>query len=287
MKVKNIMFAGFAAAIFASVAGAANAAATYELASKQYVDAEIETLGVDVNSKVDHKQGVENAGKGMVVDDQGVLVLTDVATDAELNTLAQSQGERIMNLNNTVSAMDTAYKAADEGLSQQISAMDTAYKAADAALGERVEQLTSGGATKDDLQQAIEAEATRADTEAQKKVDALAQSQGERITNLNNTVSAMDTAYKAADEGLSQQISAMDTAYKAADEGLSQQISAMDTAYKAADAGLQNSIDGKQAQLTGTANTVAFVKMDAQGKVTETIGSIAVIGAGGEDLLTK
>ena len=38
MKVKNIMFAGFAAAIFASVAGAANAA-TYNLASQEYVDA--------------------------------------------------------------------------------------------------------------------------------------------------------------------------------------------------------------------------------------------------------
>ena len=38
MKVKNIMFAGFAAAIFAGVAGAANAA-TYNLASQEYVDA--------------------------------------------------------------------------------------------------------------------------------------------------------------------------------------------------------------------------------------------------------
>ena len=40
MKVKNLMFSGFAAAMFAGVMGSADAA-TYNLASKSYVDTEV------------------------------------------------------------------------------------------------------------------------------------------------------------------------------------------------------------------------------------------------------
>lgn len=87
MKVKNIMFAGFAAAIFASVAGAANAAATYELASKQYVDAV-------ADDKVDYRQDAAKAGQGFVVNDQGVLELTEVATDAELSAAIANEIQR-------------------------------------------------------------------------------------------------------------------------------------------------------------------------------------------------
>jgi len=76
-------------------------------------------------------------------------------------------------------------------------------------------------------------------------------------TTINSSISALDTAYKAADttlqgniDTLSGTVSAIDTAYKAADttlqgniDTLEGTVSAMDTAYKAADTTLQGNID--------------------------------------------
>lgn len=54
MKIKNIMFSGFAAAIFANITSDANALTTYNLASKNYVD-----------TKVAKKQDKLEAGDGI------------------------------------------------------------------------------------------------------------------------------------------------------------------------------------------------------------------------------
>lgn len=62
MKVKNLMFGGFAAAIFAGVIGDANAA-TYNLASKGYVDTEV----AKVEAEVAKKQDTLTAGTGVTI----------------------------------------------------------------------------------------------------------------------------------------------------------------------------------------------------------------------------
>lgn len=70
MKVKNLMFSGFAAAMFAGVIGGADAA-TYNLASKDYVDTKI--TGVDarlqgVDTAIEKKQDKLTAGTGVTID---------------------------------------------------------------------------------------------------------------------------------------------------------------------------------------------------------------------------
>ena len=62
MKVKNLMFSGFAAAMFAGVMGSADAA-TYNLASKNYVDTEIGK----VETEVEKKQDALTAGNGITI----------------------------------------------------------------------------------------------------------------------------------------------------------------------------------------------------------------------------
>lgn len=63
MKVKNLMFSGFAAAMFAGVIGGADAA-TYNLASKDYVDTKI----TDVDAAIEKKQDKLTAGTGVTID---------------------------------------------------------------------------------------------------------------------------------------------------------------------------------------------------------------------------
>lgn len=63
MKVKNLMFSGFAAAMFAGIIGGADAA-TYNLASKDYVDTKI----ADVDTAIEKKQDKLTAGKGVTID---------------------------------------------------------------------------------------------------------------------------------------------------------------------------------------------------------------------------
>lgn len=63
MKVKNLMFSGFAAAMFAGVIGGADAA-TYNLASKDYVDTKI----TDVDTAIEKKQDKLTAGDGVTID---------------------------------------------------------------------------------------------------------------------------------------------------------------------------------------------------------------------------
>ncbi len=70
MKVKNLMFSGFAAAMFAGVMGSADAA-TYNLASKDYVDTKItdvDTRLQGVDTAIEKKQDKLTAGTGVTID---------------------------------------------------------------------------------------------------------------------------------------------------------------------------------------------------------------------------
>lgn len=73
MKIKNVMFSGFAAAIFATVCGAASAAADVSLISKDYADAKLQAKLVA-------------EGKVTISEDNKIDVdLSDLATKEEVN----------------------------------------------------------------------------------------------------------------------------------------------------------------------------------------------------------
>ena len=219
--------------------------------------------------------------------------LTDaiVAVNAQINAmsgelLTDLQGS-INELAGTVSGMDTAYKAADTALGNRLTTaegditaletslsatgttgkaiadnkkaiadMDTAYKAADTAIKNTIGTVDEGKTVVEMISEA-QTNATYDDTEVR----------GLITTNKNN-ISAMDTAYKAADTALGNRlttaegkittiegqqttqdgkISALETSLSAtgttgkAIADNKKAIADMDTAYKAADTTTLNS----------------------------------------------
>ena len=94
MKVKNIMFSGFAAAVFATVCGAA-VAADVSLISKDYADAKLQ-------AKLTGGDGVKIEESK---DDDGNVISTTISTDVDLTNLATKseatyQGEGYVSVNN-------------------------------------------------------------------------------------------------------------------------------------------------------------------------------------------
>lgn len=114
MKVKNIMFSGFAAAVFATVCGAA-VAADVSLISKDYADAKLqakltEGQGIDIAEQADGtttisanvdlsslatKESVEALEQKIGVDAEGNVVSVSDALDQKIGTLKNEQGEDI------------------------------------------------------------------------------------------------------------------------------------------------------------------------------------------------
>ncbi len=113
MKVKNIMFAGFAAAIFASVAGAANAAATYELASKQYVDAEISAEVERANEAYDVKGAAKTA-------EDNAKAYTDDEIAAEV-----ARADLAYDAKGAAATAETNAKAYTDGLTGDVATLKT------------------------------------------------------------------------------------------------------------------------------------------------------------------
>lgn len=80
MKVKNVMFSGFAAAIFATVCGAA-VAADVQLISKQYADTKLQ-------AKLSQGDGVKIEE---IKDAEGNITSTTISADVDLSTLATKE----------------------------------------------------------------------------------------------------------------------------------------------------------------------------------------------------
>ena len=86
MKIKNIMFSGFAAAIFANIASDANALTTYNLASKNYVD-----------TKVAEKQNVLEPGDGISISNVGgkSVISAEVDINSTIGEITNANGQTI------------------------------------------------------------------------------------------------------------------------------------------------------------------------------------------------
>ena len=119
MKVKNIMFAGFAAAIFASTA---HAAATYTLASKDYVDT-VKAGYVEANNLMQQQiTGIDAAYK---------------AADADLEAAYTAAD----------TALEQAYTAADTATLNSAKAYADGIVSGDQGIGKQVQQNTADIAT--------------------------------------------------------------------------------------------------------------------------------------------
>ncbi|MBQ7055934.1 MAG: hypothetical protein IJN91_03320 [Alphaproteobacteria bacterium] len=86
MKIKNIMFSGFAAAIFANITSDANALTTYNLASKNYVD-----------TKVAEKQNVLEPGDGISISNVGgkSVISAEVDINSTIGEITNTNGQTI------------------------------------------------------------------------------------------------------------------------------------------------------------------------------------------------
>lgn len=132
MKVKNIVFSGFAAAIFA--AGAANAATTStQIASKSYVDNQIREVGTEVNTLQQTLENnyttteqlqdvvIENITNELKEDGAITKVLADKADAADVEALGErvtTAEEKIKTLNgdeNTEGSVANQIKTAVDG----------------------------------------------------------------------------------------------------------------------------------------------------------------------------
>ncbi len=158
MKVKNIMFSGFAAAIFAGVCGAADAA-TLNLASKQYVD---DALGA--KASVSALADVQTQVTANTSDIAGLK--TDKADASVIGTLGES-----------ATVTEYVNSAVQGAISDAVAGEGAVKEAIDAAVADKQNKLENADVlesiTADDIA-AIEANTTN-------------------ITNLTETVQNLDT----------------------------------------------------------------------------------------------
>jgi len=113
MKVKNLMFSGFAAAMFAGVMGSADAA-TYNLASKSYVDTEVAKRqakltpgdGITITTADDGTTTIDTKPIQVDGQDKPIDEVVQGVTDAIGDTTGLSDGETVIgNLTNVENAI--------------------------------------------------------------------------------------------------------------------------------------------------------------------------------------
>ncbi len=186
MKIGKIAFSGFAAAILMGACGAAEAAV--QLASKGYVEAQVQ----GVNDNMSRKQDKLIAGDGIVIgedgktisaaitDDQGNVVNVSQAIEDATSAAAAAQGTA----DSAVSAAGAAQAAAEAAqgtANSAVSAAGTAQAAAEAAQADvdalegKVGTIAEGSTVSGliDAAQTAANNAAGAATQAQNEVDAL------------------------------------------------------------------------------------------------------------------
>ncbi len=170
MKIKNIMFSGFAAAIFVGLCGAANAAAI-ELISKPYADANLQgklkqgdniSIGADNTISATGLATTEQlatkadaftvkADSGLVLEN-GVLSTSGIATSGNLKELQDTVAghtTQIQDINTEIDTLATAQALADLETVVNAKAAQTDMTAAQTAINEAkaaIEALQSGKA---------------------------------------------------------------------------------------------------------------------------------------------
>ena len=262
MKVKNIAFSGFAAAILTGVCGAAQAE-PLRLASQDYVDAQVEVKQDKVTAA--------NAGEGITisVDDQGNLNKIGVNFDVVASN--QSVTDKIGDAITSGDEFKDAVNAAIQGA------------VADGVVGETIDEKI--GAT--DAQGNDVTLTTTAQT-AYGAINELDAEVGTLDTQLNaegglvDDVEALDTQLNGED-GLASKVDALETAgyitESAADERYAdiatEQVAADAAAAKAA----QDDVDALETVVSGEDGLVSKVgALETAGYITESAANAKYAG---------
>jgi len=219
MKVKNIMFSGFAAAIFAGVCGAADAAVQYELTSKSYVDTELAKkqdnlsagTGIDITNNV-VKSTLDLTPFATTTDMQAADQALQGKIDAEASARAQADAQ-----------IRTDFAAADTALDGKITAEASAREAADTAISNKIGTVAEGKTVVDMIADAQTA-ATYDDTAVRGLISAEATARENADTAMAEDIAdlvAADTTirsdFAAADTALDGKITAEASAREQAD----------------------------------------------------------------------
>ena len=122
MKIRNIMFSGFAAALFAGVCGAADAA-TVSLVSKKTFDEEMAL-----------KQGKLTQGNNINITDDNVISATGLVTTTTLANLEQT-------INQAIEEGDQAAAEALQGLANDVAALKNGSTETVKGLADRVKAI--------------------------------------------------------------------------------------------------------------------------------------------------
>ena len=297
MKIKNIMFSGFAAAIFAGVCGAASAATTYELTSKSYVDNKFTAEATRSDAYADQAEADAIAAAKSYAD--GLAKNYDAAGSA---TAAQAAAEA------TAAAALTEYKTANDAAVKEnkdaITAMDAAYKTADTEvlagakkytddeiaelnqslsgtstnLGALTERVTTAEGEIDALQAAdttIRGEFADADAQvlADAKADATTKANAAQAAAEATAAEAL-AGYKTTNDAAVKEnkdaIAALDTAYKTADTAMAEDIADLVTADQTLQGNIEAEAGAREAADTAISNKIGTV---AEGKTV--VGMIA------------
>lgn len=304
MKVKNIMFSGFAAAVFATVCGAAFAA-DVSLISKDYADAKLQakltegqginiaeqadgttTISTDVDlTNLATKSEATYQGEGYVsVDDNKITVTADgevaegntglvtggtvhaitSALDTRLDT-AEGKIEEIDAVVDTLQGVD----GGDEGIVTKVTNLETTVGDADSGLVKQVATNTANIALK----------ANSADVYTKDEVNAALEGKQDELTAAN-VVSGSQNVQVGFENGV-YTISATDnnTEYgigTATTEGLTKLYTATGEAQDGTmtQAAIKVALDGKLA----TDGTAAMATADANGaNIADTYATKAVV----------
>ena len=167
MKIRNIMFSGFAAALFAGVCGAADAA-TVSLVSKKTFDDEMAL-----------KQGKLTQGDNINITEDNVISATGLVTTSTLESLEQTinqaittgdqeAAEALQGLADDVAALKNGSTETVKGLADRVKAIEDAPYATDSSVATAVQGV------KDLL-------ANYATTEALTSVDAVAKAAATKV----------------------------------------------------------------------------------------------------------
>jgi len=274
MKVKNIAFSGFAAAILMGVCGAANAA-TYQLASKDYVDAQ-------VKDKVTSDQITD-----MVTSDQieGMATQSDVSTAITNALNAENNGAIATAISAAVSDVEsTATQASEDAAAAVQSANTASTKATDAlnmanaANTAAGEAQTAAGAAQTTASEAkttaegAEATAGQAKTVADEAKD-VATSAQEAATAAQNAVALKQDALTAGefisitkDELTGETV--IDSTYRYNDTQIKADIQANEDAIKLKAS--QADLESLQTTVQGKAETSTVTALSGRVSANET-----------------
>ena len=305
MKVKNIMFSGFAAAIFASVVSDANALTTYNLASKNYVD-----------TKISEKQNLLEAGDGISI--SNVNGKSVISAEVDLNTtigeITNSDGQTV-----TVAAAleEKQDKLSNAETLEQITAEDLTAISTIAEKQDKLTQENAGGtnvtigadgkinvnlddyATKTDLQDGLNTKESSAN-KISGVINLDEMSDIDKATKFPTVDATMSIATAMVGEisedvkdltELKTTVQGLETTVGTAESGLIADVKKLqeNVGDTTVETQIENKLtDGKYISATEIANTAGGYLVYSDGKGDISVQRVAIVnGNGDKDMLTN